>query len=85
MSASDALVIGAGPAGSIAALTLARAGARVRLIDRASFPRDKLCGDTLESGIAVDPRPARDRRRRASLRLADYRHDRDRSGRAGLG
>jgi flavin-dependent dehydrogenase len=46
----DALVIGAGPAGSIAALTLARAGARVRLIDRATFPRDKLCGDTLNPG-----------------------------------
>jgi flavin-dependent dehydrogenase len=50
LSKADALVIGAGPAGSIAALTLARAGARVRLIDRASFPRDKLCGDTLNPG-----------------------------------
>jgi flavin-dependent dehydrogenase len=44
------LVIGGGPAGSAAALTLARAGARVRLIDRAQFPRDKLCGDTLNPG-----------------------------------
>jgi flavin-dependent dehydrogenase len=44
------LVIGAGPAGSVAALTLARAGVRVRLLDRASFPRDKLCGDTLNPG-----------------------------------
>ena len=43
-------MIGAGPAGSMAALTLARAGARVRLIDRAVFPRDKLCGDTLNPG-----------------------------------
>ncbi len=34
----------------MAALVLARAGARVRLIDRASFPRDKLCGDTLNPG-----------------------------------
>src|SRR4051812_20850843 len=46
----DVLVIGAGPAGSIAATVLARAGARVRLIDRTSFPRPKLCGDTLNPG-----------------------------------
>ena len=44
------LVVGAGPAGSIAALVLARAGVRVRLVDRARFPRDKLCGDTLNPG-----------------------------------
>lgn len=47
---ADVLVIGGGPAGSAAALTLARAGARVRLIDRAVFPRHKLCGDTLNPG-----------------------------------
>ena len=41
----DVAVIGAGPAGSIAALTLARGGARVALLDRAEFPRDKACGD----------------------------------------
>jgi len=46
----DAIVVGAGPAGSMAALVLARAGAKVRVIDRASFPRDKLCGDTLNPG-----------------------------------
>lgn len=46
----DAIVVGAGPAGSMAALVLARAGAKVRLVDRASFPRDKLCGDTLNPG-----------------------------------
>ena len=44
------LVVGAGPAGSVAAIVLARAGVHVRLIDRASFPRDKLCGDTLNPG-----------------------------------
>ena len=44
------LIVGAGPAGSVAALVLARAGVSVRLVDRASFPRDKLCGDTLNPG-----------------------------------
>ena len=43
----DVLVVGAGPAGSIAATVLARAGAHVALVDRDAFPRPKLCGDTL--------------------------------------
>ncbi|MGH3489491.1 MAG: geranylgeranyl reductase family protein, partial [Actinopolymorphaceae bacterium] len=43
----DALVVGAGPAGSVAALVLARSGARVALIDRRRFPRDKACGDLI--------------------------------------
>src|SRR5262245_45601908 len=47
---SDVLIIGAGPAGATAALVLARAGVRVRLLDRAAFPRDKLCGDTINPG-----------------------------------
>jgi flavin-dependent dehydrogenase len=46
----DVIVVGAGPAGAVAALIAARAGARVRLLDRASFPRDKLCGDTVNPG-----------------------------------
>lgn len=41
----DVLVVGSGPAGSIAALVLARGGARVALVDKAAFPRDKACGD----------------------------------------
>ncbi|MBI4265873.1 MAG: geranylgeranyl reductase family protein [Acidobacteria bacterium] len=43
----DALVIGAGPAGSAAAWGLARAGLRVALVDCHAFPRDKVCGDAL--------------------------------------
>src|SRR5213078_1149121 len=43
----DALVVGSGPAGSIAALVLARGGARVALVDKAAFPRDKACGDLI--------------------------------------
>jgi geranylgeranyl reductase family protein len=40
----DAIVVGAGPAGSTAARRLAAGGARVLLLDRAKFPRDKPCG-----------------------------------------
>jgi flavin-dependent dehydrogenase len=46
----DVAIVGAGPAGSLAAFLLARAGLRVRLFDRARFPRPKLCGDTLNPG-----------------------------------
>ena len=41
------LIIGAGPAGSAAAHTLARSGVDVALVDKAHFPRDKLCGGLL--------------------------------------
>lgn len=46
----DVLIAGAGPAGSIAALELARAGRRVLLCDAASFPRDKTCGEGILPG-----------------------------------
>jgi len=46
-SSCDVLVVGAGPAGSAAALTLARAGIDVVLVDQHAFPRDKVCGDGL--------------------------------------
>lgn len=41
----DAIVIGAGPSGSIAAMYIARSGRRVLLVDKDTFPRDKICGD----------------------------------------
>jgi geranylgeranyl reductase family protein len=63
----DAIVVGAGPAGSVAALVLARGGARVAVVDKARFPRDKACGDLvgprgvqLLNDLAIDlPRAAR--------------------------
>src|SRR3954464_3538996 len=49
----DVLIVGAGPAGAVAATVLARGGARVRIVDRARFPRDKLCGDTVNPGTVA--------------------------------
>ncbi|MDQ2784163.1 MAG: geranylgeranyl reductase family protein [Chloroflexota bacterium] len=46
----DVAVVGAGPGGSAAAMTLARAGLRVALIDRQTFPRTKPCGDLIGCG-----------------------------------
>ena len=43
----DALVVGAGPAGSATAMLLAKAGVKVLLLDRAQFPRDKPCSEYL--------------------------------------
>jgi geranylgeranyl reductase family protein len=45
--ACDVIVVGAGPAGSAAARTLASAGFDVVLVDQHAFPRDKVCGDGL--------------------------------------
>ena len=47
MSEADVAVIGAGPAGSTCAATLAREGFGVALVDQSCFPRDKPCGDGL--------------------------------------
>ncbi len=44
---ADVLVVGAGPAGAAAAIGAVRAGRKTLVIDRASFPRDKCCGDGL--------------------------------------
>ncbi|NBC47906.1 MAG: FAD-dependent oxidoreductase [Gammaproteobacteria bacterium] len=46
-NAQQVIVVGAGPAGSATAYHLARAGIPTLLIDKAAFPRDKVCGDCL--------------------------------------
>jgi len=47
---ADLLVIGAGPAGTAAAITAANRGRAVVVVDKAMFPRDKTCGDGLTAG-----------------------------------
>ena len=60
---TSVVVVGAGPAGTAAAITLARAGVAVTVVDKARFPRDKTCGDGLTAGalriledLGLDPR-----------------------------
>ena len=61
MTRFDAIVVGAGPAGSTAAYRLASGGARVLLVDKTRFPRDKPCGGGLtmrairELPVSVEP------------------------------
>ena len=50
---TDILIIGAGPGGASTALFLAKHGIRSVLVDKATFPRDKICGDAL-SGKVVE-------------------------------
>ncbi len=61
MERFDVAVVGAGPAGSVTAIHLARGGARVLLLDKARFPRDKPCGGGLTlravRQLPVDPAP----------------------------
>ena len=42
---ADVIIVGAGPAGASLAAKLAAAGVDTLLLDRAHFPRDKVCGD----------------------------------------
>ena len=46
----EVIVVGAGPAGSTAAILLAQKGRKVLLLDSQSFPREKVCGDGIPPG-----------------------------------
>jgi geranylgeranyl reductase family protein len=46
----EVVVVGGGPAGAAAAIRLAEAGRDVLVVDKAAFPRDKICGDGLTTG-----------------------------------
>ena len=52
MTTFDLIVVGGGPAGAAATLYAKRQGLRTLLLDKASFPRDKICGDAL-SGKSI--------------------------------
>lgn len=50
----DAIVVGGGPAGSVMGWSLARRGVRVAILERAVFPREKVCGDFVEpAGLRI--------------------------------
>ncbi len=49
----EVIIAGAGPAGSICASYLARAGVDVLLLDKDIFPRDKACGDMQCEGLVL--------------------------------
>jgi flavin-dependent dehydrogenase len=51
-AAYDAIVVGAGPAGSATGILLAESGASVLVLDRAAFPRPKMCGEYLSPETA---------------------------------
>jgi geranylgeranyl reductase family protein len=59
MDACDALIVGGGPAGSACAWALRRAGLDVAIIDRAAFPRNKVCGGWITPAVMeelqIDP------------------------------
>src|SRR5690606_6656874 len=55
MASPEILVVGGGPAGSSAAIWLARAGHQVTLVEAKEHPRDKTCGDGLTPRAIYQP------------------------------
>jgi geranylgeranyl reductase family protein len=49
----DIVICGAGPAGTTCALTLGQSGLKVALLEKSSFPRDKVCGDALAAYVPM--------------------------------
>lgn len=45
----DVIILGAGPAGSMATLALKKSGLKIALLEKEKFPRDKICGDAVSS------------------------------------
>lgn len=50
---SPVIILGAGPAGTTAALALSKRGEKALLIDQSAFPRDKVCGDALSGKVVL--------------------------------
>lgn len=51
MTSYDVVIVGAGPAGATTAIALHNSGLRVALVDKSTFPRDKICGDALSPDV----------------------------------
>ncbi|MFO0807511.1 MAG: FAD-dependent monooxygenase [Gemmataceae bacterium] len=54
----DVVIVGAGPAGALAACLVARAGRSVLLLDRAAWPRSKVCGNVINGNAFANLRAA---------------------------
>lgn len=53
MNYSPVIILGAGPAGTTAALALSKRGEKALLIEQSTFPRDKICGDALSGKVVL--------------------------------
>ncbi|MCK5078336.1 MAG: FAD-dependent monooxygenase, partial [Bacteroidales bacterium] len=51
MLSTDVCIIGAGPAGAMAALRLGQEGKSFVIVDKDDFPREKICGDALSGKV----------------------------------